>query len=47
MALEARAGRQNLILVSRGRLEMFQGDHKVQKFRMGMLGSDTGVSVMG
>ena len=46
MALEAQVGQKGLILASRGRPARSQGDGGVREFRMGMLGSDNGVSVM-
>ena len=42
MALQAQAGRQDLILMSPG----CQGDRGVREVRMGMPGSDNWVSVM-
>ena len=47
VALEVRVGQKCHILLSRGCPARTQGDRGVREFRMGMLGSDNGVSVMG
>ena len=47
VALETRVGLKGLILLSRGRPARSQGSRGVREFRMGVLGSDNGDSVMG
>ena len=47
MALEVRVCLKGLILVSQGRPARSQGDREMRELRLGVLGSENGVSVMG